>query len=50
MVLKDYASCLKDKFKAAQKGDRAAAFDVMKALSLKLYIFTMHFHEWQRGD
>lgn len=35
MVLKDYVCCLKGKFEMAQKGDRAAASYLMKALSLK---------------
>lgn len=47
MMLKNYMCCLNDKFEMVQKGDHAAEYDVMKALSLKIYIFTIYFHEWQ---
>lgn len=50
MVLKDYVCCLKGKFEMAQKGDPAAASYLMKALSLKRYIFTIYSHEWHQED
>lgn len=48
---KNYVCYLKDKFEMVQKGDRAAEYDVMKALSLKIYIFTIYFQsETRRTD
>lgn len=50
MMLKNYVCYLKDKFEMVQKGDHAAEYDIMKALSLKIYIFTIYFHEWSEED
>lgn len=50
MMLKNYVCYLKDKFEMVQKGDHAAEYDIMKALSLKTYIFTIYFHEWSEED
>lgn len=36
MMLKNYVCYSKDKFEMAQKGDHAAEYNVMKALSLKI--------------
>lgn len=50
MIQKNYVCCLKDKFEMVKKGDHVAEYNVMKALSLIIYIFTIYFHELHEED